>query len=99
MSTKRILFACLGLRALTDIVLVILSWRWTASLLTGGSLMIVSLVFYSFLFLAIRDQGFPGRYGRRVELRREPAAFWGIVALLILAQLAISVTIVKLSYT
>lgn len=88
---KRYALAFLALRALIDLAPAVVIYRQAGSLVPGVGLLLICSVFYFLLYFGIRNEEFPGRYGRRVILWREPVGYWLIVAFLLASHLAVTV--------
>jgi hypothetical protein len=87
---KRYAFVLLAARALFDLTLAVIIYQQVGNLAPSVGLMLICGVFYVFLYFGIRNEEFPGRYGRRVTLRREPVAYWFCIAVLVLFHLIIT---------
>ena len=87
---KRYAFVFLAVRALIDLTLGVVIYRQAGSLAPGVGFLLICSAFYALLYFGIRDEEFPGRYGRRVILWREPVGYWLVVGLLIVSRLAVT---------
>lgn len=87
---KRYAFIFLALRVLIDLTLAVIIYHQVGNLAPSVGLMLIGCVFYIFLYFGIRNEEFPGRYGRRVSLWREPVAYWFCFAVLVLFHLLIT---------
>ncbi|HEX8500187.1 MAG TPA: hypothetical protein VF659_06300 [Pyrinomonadaceae bacterium] len=90
---RRYAFAFLALRALIDLSLAVVIYRRAGSLVPAAGLMLVCSAFYILLYFGLRNEEFPGRYGRRVILWREPVAYWFIVGFLVVFHLSVTVLV------
>ena len=93
---KHYAFVFLALRALIDLTLAAIIYYQDGVLGSSLGLLLICSVFYFFLYFGIGNEEFHGRYGRRVILWREPAAYWFVVAFLVLFHLFITVSMVRL---
>ena len=76
-------YAFLAFRVFLDLAAAgIIAYR-LERLLPAAGLVAVCGVFYIFLYLGIKNGEYPGRYGRRVCLWREPVAFWLVTAFIV----------------
>ncbi len=87
---KRYAYALLSARVLADLAVAALIYRRAGSLSAAAAFLPLCGVFYAFLFFGFRNEEFPGRYGRKVVLWREPFAYWLVVALLFVFHLAVT---------
>ena len=77
-------YAFLALRVVIDAIAAGLISYQTETLAPGVGLLAICGVFYIFLYLGIRKGEYPGRYGRRVCLWREPSAFWVVTGVIVI---------------
>lgn len=87
---RRYALAFLAVRALIDLTLGVMIYRQAGSLVPAVALVLVCSVFYIILCRGIMNEEFPGRYGRRVILWREPAGYWLVVGFLVASHLAVT---------
>lgn len=88
---KRSALIFLAVRAVIDLAIGVLLYRQMGELMPVIGWLCLCAVFYVFLISGLTREEFPGRYGQRVSLWREPIGYWFVVGFLIVAHLALSV--------